>query len=426
MIVKSEKINNISFSFLMIYAIFMPSFFSTFGRSGSFIINGGLIFLLLVCVLKFDVLEGSKVFITYSLLILSFFIVIPISMFIGVVFGGIELNIRDFYEFYRPLLYFLTFLYSYRFFISKKNTQFFECLLAVVFIISTVFGVNHYLGFIDSISEKYTKTLNIDSFRVSTPFVNPYDYAFFMSFFVLYYFVKFIYSSIYYFFLFLVSIVMMILPQSRSVAVGFLIAAFIVMPLVIAYLSFNLKRFSISNKAFLYYFLFVLLLLSFVFSIPYLMENFRYLTGQFVRLIEQGDIGRSAGIRVQQFVFALGKASDNALILFFGNGPAKNEMQFVESIYNFLFYRYGLVGFSLYFFTLFLTIYFSVNLLKNTSEKNSSYPLHLAILIWLISIPFLSIGNNFTEQVRLSYFYYVIIGFVVSSYYKSFFIKVDE
>ncbi len=67
-----------------------------------------------------------------------------------------------------------------------------------------------------------------------------------------------------------------------------------------------------------------------------------------MRLVESGEVGNSAGARVEQFLFALDKAQ-NPLIMFFGNGPSKLEMEYVELMYTYQFYRYGLVGVLLYF-----------------------------------------------------------------------------
>lgn len=339
-------------------------------------------------------------------------------MSIGVFFGGVELIERDFYELYKPFFYILIFIFSFFFFCEHDFLDFFEKALFVVFIIVVVLGLNHYFRVFDFITVLYTKEKNIQSLRVSTPFVNPYDYAFFMTFFVYYFFIKSFFYNIKCFTLFLISIVMLVLPQSRSVMVGFLIGFFCIMPFLLSFTEFKIKGLIIKKRLLYFYLVFFVMLVLLAIAVPYLIENFRYLTGQFIRLIESGDIGNSAGLRVQQFIFALDKGIDNPLILFFGNGPAKDEMEFVESIYNYLFYRYGLISILCYFFVLCLAVLQTWKIVRNLRPNSNGYCLFYTILLWLLTIPLFSIGNNFTEQVRLSFFYYTILGLVSASYYN--------
>src|SRR5690554_4993748 len=107
-----------------------------------------------------------------------------------------------------------------------------------------------------------------------------------MSFFILYFFLKMIYSSQLFVLPLVVALIMFVLPQSRSVAGTFLVGFFVVLPMVLFLLEFNLKRLVVSKKLFLFAILMLVVLIVFVASIPYLLENFRYLTGQFVRLLE--------------------------------------------------------------------------------------------------------------------------------------------
>lgn len=407
----------------------MPLFNNRIGSAGVLLVNGFLIFYIFVFILfKTKIVLGFKGrldkenALRYLIPLSLFVFLMPLSMSVGVVAGDISIIERDFYEFYRPVLYLLVFLFSYFCFSSGLGTVFFEKIILTVFICVVILGLNHFFRIFDGVSELYTKYSNIKTSRVSTPFVNPYDYAFFMTFFVYYFFVKFIYSSFYYIVLFLAALAMLLLPQSRSVVAGFVIGFFILMPVFLTYSGFSLSKLRVNKK--IVYFLFVMfvsLFLLVVFLIPYLLENFGYLTGQFVRLVENGEVGNSAGTRLGQFLFAFDKAVSNPFILLFGNGPAKSEMEYVESIYNYLFYRYGITGVVLYFFVLGLSITQCFKILRKIGCFAREYPLYLALLLWLITIPLLSIGNNFTEQVRLSFFYYMLLGFISSSYSKLFF-----
>jgi len=112
-------------------------------------------------------------------------------------------------------------------------------------------------------------------------------------------------------------------------------------------------------------------------------------------------------------LFAFEKAQ-NPIILFFGNGPAKSEMQFLESVYVFFFYRYGFIGLLLlYFFPLFTAVLLAFDRLKNLTVYSMAYPFYLSVFLWFLVGPLMMIGNNFTEQVRLSFMYYSIIGVMI-------------
>jgi hypothetical protein len=416
---------NYFFAFLFFYAISIPFFHSQIGSAGVLVVNGTIIIFISLYLfinngfsIPFSDQGHKDLALLYMIPLSLFVVLIPLSMFVGFSFGGVTVIERDFFEFYRPVLYLLVFIFSYLYFTKEGSSIYFEKMLIFIFLVVVLFGLNHFFRFFDGVSELYTKAHNIKTMRVAVPFVNPYDYAFFMTFFVYYFFVKFLFGKFYYLFFFLLSVVMLVLPQSRSVAAGFLVGFFVLMPLFLTYTGFSLKRLRINYRLLFYYVFFLLVTVFFILSIPYLIENFGYLTGQFIRLLESGEVGGSAGARVDQFLFALEKAVSNPLIMFFGNGPAKDEMEYVESIYNYLFYRYGLVGVFLYFYFLIISIYFCFRLVKLLGHQSKHYALFLAILLWFITIPLLSIGNNFTEQARTSFFYYMLLGLVAASYYR--------
>ncbi|OOE79266.1 hypothetical protein BZG25_10230 [Salinivibrio sp. ML198] len=405
----------------------MPTFHGHMGRAGLGIVNGLLITVLAI----FFLIEGKrknmlsylgdcKLAFLYIVPFLVLLIIIPVSMSAGVLMEGTDLIMRDFYELHKPALNFLVFLFSFFLAIKSSRLIFFERSLVYLFFLVVLLGLNHYIN-LYPISTMYTGLNNIESGRVSTPFSNPYDYAFFMTFFVYYFFSKLLFSSFSrYIIVFLLSLIMLILPQSRSVVAGFIVGFFVITPMVLTYFGLNIKQNKIRVSLLLYYFCFIVLVLVLLFSLPYLLENFSYLTGQFVRFFENGDIGNSAGHRLNQFLFAIDRANSSLIIFLFGNGPSKGEMALVESIYSYLLFRYGLMGFLCYFFILFLSAYQCFRILKSMNAKNTDYAFFMAVLLWLLTVPLLSIGNNFTEQVRLSFFYYTLLG-LVGGYYQFYF-----
>jgi len=419
------------YSVMFIYAMVIPTFHFSLGSSGAAIVNGGV----LICIVTYFFIKSSardyigkislnSYFGLYVLILLLFFALIPLSMLSGAIFGGISIINRDFFEFQKPLFNLLVFVFAFYSFQTLQSVEKFEKLLLLVFFIVVLIGLNQFLGVFDAFSQLYTKSHNISTRRVSAPFVNPYDYAFFMSFYVLYYLLKVLLTSPRYLLLFFIALVFLILPQSRSVAGGGILMIIVLLPVILCSLGLNFTRFTFHKSIFYLGLILTLLLVTFLFTLPYLLDRFPYLTGQFVRLVESGEIGKSGQIRIEQFYFALSKASNSLVLFVFGNGPAKSEMEYVESIYNYYFYRYGLLGITIYFSTLFLSVFLCLKVLKKITLNSHLSPLFLAVFIWLISVPILSIGNNFTEQVRTSFFFYSIIGMVSASYY-TFYRRVD-
>lgn len=419
----AERQNYAVFAVFFFYAMFFPTFFSVLGSSGVFVVNGLLLILMpLFLLLRQNAL--LRLFRTcpqeaiYFPAVMALFIIhLPIAMLIGLLYGNIDLTFRDFFEYYRPVFYALTFLVSFIVFSHTSYLAKFETTLVFCFIGIIAFGLNHFLGIVDPLTELYTKEKNILSRRVSTPFINPYDFAFITSFFIVYFLSKFLFAKKYGLLL-VASLVMFILPQSKSIAVALLFSLGLLFPILLTLFCLRLSSMTVSISLMKYLVMALVAIFLFALSFSFLLENFAYLLNQFIILLEGGGVGRSANIRLEQFLFALDKAALHPLILLFGNGPAKSEMEFVESIYNYQFYRYGLVGTLLYFaLPLLVSTIFLWKILKSIGRQHSRFPLFFSFFVWLLMLPLSSIGNNFTEQVRSSFFFYSILGIVAATHY---------
>jgi hypothetical protein len=420
--VRRFVIKNNIFFFLLIFAIFFPLFQSKLGSMGAIIINGSLItFISLYLFFKYKLIFymtplAKKYYLYYSVIWIFFLFHIALSIVIGMLFGDVTVIERDLFEFHRPILNLLIFTIVFLIFLNNSNLNDLNNMIIVVFIGIVIIGLIQFFRIDDSFSELYTSYYNIKGFRVAAPFTNPYDFAFVMTFFIYYFFIATLYKSWKYLLFFFIAVTMFVLPQSRAVAVGFLVGFFVITPIVLTIIGINVKKGILKKPYFYYLIIFSLVIISFLASIPYLLDNFEYLTGQFVRLLESGEVGNSAGARIEQFMFALEKAK-NPLILLFGNGPSKLEMEYVESMYTYQFYRYGLVGVILYFvYPIILTVFLSWKLLKMVDKKSYAYVLFLTMILWLLTHPFMFIGNNFTEQVRTSFLYYSLLGIVAAQY----------
>ena len=133
------KINNSSmvfkyFIFLTLFALFFPLFQSQLGSAGAILVNGGLIILISTyfiikkkLVFSLSVLE-KKYFLLYVSIWIFFIFHIALSISVGFIFGNVTIIERDLFEFHRPILYLLIFiftflgflLYLFKYFNSKK------------------------------------------------------------------------------------------------------------------------------------------------------------------------------------------------------------------------------------------------------------------------------------------------------------------
>ncbi|NWO07110.1 MAG: hypothetical protein HLX50_15875 [Alteromonadaceae bacterium] len=411
------------------FSLFFPTFSNTLGYSGAMLIIVGSA----AIVTPWLLLKGSKSIFKnasknesrFILIVLTFFLFfsfhIVLSMVVGVIFGDVNLIFRDFYEIHRPVYYALVFLFSFLVFRDLRDFEYFTTGITITFLVVTGFGLFQFFDLNRGFSVLYTKYANIRMGRVAIPFGNPYYYSFFVSFFVLFFFSKIIFSGFRYVPLFVLSIIMFVLPQSRSVAVGLLLGFFVIIPGLLVILSAPSGS-KLYKRYFYGFVFFVLVCFSFLALIPILLENFPYLTGQFVRTLSGEGIGSSASARLDQFLFAVNKAGSNIPLWLIGNGPSKNEMEYVESIYVYQFYRYGLFGLVLYLaIPILLFSILSWRTMRIMGRYNSEYAFHFALVAWFLTIPLMSVGNNFTEQVRLSFVYYSFLGLVAGRYFHHFY-----
>lgn len=84
----------------------------------------------------------------------------------------------------------------------------------------------------------------------------------------------------------------------------------------------------------------------------------------------------------------------------------------LESSYSYFLFRYGLLGFIVIFVSpLVISIYLLLKLIGRTHLQHKE--LIYTNLVWLFSLFIASFGSNVTEQYRLSFFYYFIVGFTI-------------
>lgn len=416
------------FSRISVFAFFFPIFYNILGGSGAILVNGIIIVLagiLLINRFKKEISsqltsDNRKVIISFLFVFLLLLLQIPLSMSSGALFHNFSIIIRDFYEIHRPILYALIFCLAYFSFRTYDDLLKLHTFFIYLFIGFAILGINQTFRFVDDITVLYTKDHNAMTRRLTAPFVNPYDYAFVMILFILYFFFRFIHRHWTNLFLFFFSVVLFVLTQSRSMTIGLAFAIGFLVPVAMVYSNRSaLSRYRVSSGMMRYGLLSLIGVIAFVALLGYLLTNFSYLTKSFVEIIERGNLNSLDGatsIRKDQFEYAFELAMNNPITLVFGNGAAKAHMEFVESMYTYYIFRYGILGLMLYFvMPMVLGIKCAIQCLKQIDSRDRLYPMYLALLIWLICLPICAIGNNLTEQVRISFLYYSSLGILARS-----------
>jgi hypothetical protein len=143
-------------------------------------------------------------------------------------------------------------------------------------------------------------------------------------------------------------------------------------------------------------------------------DQFRYLIFGIERLLNN-DVTSSGQVRIDLMEMALNRASSNLFIFLFGNGPSKAILDNLEAGYAYFIFRYGFSTLLLFFF---LPLFIScLCLVKIIRKKDVETRIYMVVLAWYLSIPFAYFFTNFTEQIRLSFLYYFLMGFSIKSYF---------
>lgn len=428
---------NLFFYFIIFYVFGFPIFNVQLRSFGNILINGVLIILL------FPVLYSYKKKIikefkenTYlsaiTTLVFCYCLMILLSMCVGLFVPPNKIILRDFYEFHKPILYISIIFYIYCSYCNDSYKIKLEKILYFIFIILLFFYFmtsNRYMDFL----LLYIDNNIYHSNRLTAPFGNPYDYAFVMVFFCIFFYYKSIFSNIIYIVLFLISLFFLIETGSKANFWGFAIIFFTIVQIAIFYTNFS------KIKKFLYFFLFLLIFIPLVPGLIINLADHNNIFHQFLQFYNYSNLGESGSVRIEQLSMILERVEKYPLTFIFGNGPAKGlELGFyesggifysehLESLPAYIIFRYGLIG-IIFFGSLYLII---IKLLcvnnKNLSNLNNIKIINMSILTYFLFILPSSFGGMYMEQPRVSFFVYLLIAFSLLikknlSHYR----KIDE
>lgn len=415
------KYKNI-FLFILIYVVTVPVFENYIGSIGNMLING----VVLILALSFILILNKRIYVNIKedaklriliYIISSYFLIISFASINGIIFSDVNPIMRDVFEFHKPVLYFSLILSSYYILSQNKNFYSMSKYLNIIFCLIFVISI-FQLSMNREVTLMYTANNIFESKRLTIPFGNPYDYGFVMIFFSFYFFFKYISGKLLYAIPFTISVYLFLQTGSRSVFLSFVIVSIFFIPLIIFF-----SKYSIKQKIFIFFQLIFPIVLIYIFlDIDAFYKRYIFLLEQFVQFYTDNQIGDSAETRLEQFLYAFRLAMDNPLVMLFGNGPAKSiidysidgnilYMEHVESAQTYLLYRYGLLGIFCFSLLYLITIFTLIQNIYLTYSNKEIYALNNAILCWILTIPFSSIGGMYIEQPRVSVIFYVLISY---------------
>ncbi|AFZ49078.1 hypothetical protein [Dactylococcopsis salina] len=418
----SIKHEVIAIYLIFFYAIAFPIFYDRLGSAGAILINGGLIVfcsLYLFNFSRFKIPIHSDQEKKIILIIISVFGFYFFSISASTLLSE-RLIFRDLYELHRPVLYTLIFCSSLYFFKKIEHLKHLKILISLSFIIVVFLGINHYFRIEDSLSALYTKRQNIITERVSTPFPNPYDYSFYMLWPFCYFFIRSLTGNVLHVkvisaVLCLLSSTGVFLTQSRTGLILLVLEVFLILPVTLLIENTRNININIISKKIFQYPLIILLVICFTIIVyNFYASELSYLIVGIQRILLEGDLG-TGQTRVNLMALALEKANNNFFVVLLGHGPSKAILENPEAGYAYFIYRYGFLTLILFFFLpLFLSCFYLIKIIR---RKKTDSTIYMAILAWYLSLPVAYLSTNFTEQIRLSFLYYFLMGFIVKSYF---------
>ncbi|HEX7117792.1 MAG TPA: hypothetical protein VF212_03345 [Longimicrobiales bacterium] len=396
------------------FALFAPTFPDALGTLGAIIVNGGLVVLLASAMIA----PGMRVrFLTqgertvYRVLVgcLAYYM---IAVGLGVGLLSPAVIVSDTFELHKPVLHALALSLPFAVVRGRADVAFVERVLGVGFLGVVAVSAVQFVG-LTPLAALYTEASNIRMGRLSAPFGNPYDYAFALTLFVYVYLFRFLkradgraLAAA------AAGLGLIVLSQSRTnaIVVGGALACLVPGVLIVEHFG-ALARLRAPRAVLRYGWIYLLGALAVYALIMTFREELAYLIGGIAQLIREGSQS-SLDERLRQFRVVVDRASDSLVVALFGNGISKSVMRLLESGYTFFLFRFGLVGLVVIFFAP-LVLVAGLTLRAIGRAHDADRHLQLGVLVWLLTIPVASIGNTFTEQPRLSFLYYFLLGFAV-------------
>lgn len=396
------------------FAVFMPTFRGLVGTAGAVLVNGGLI------------LAGSAILLGYGLrvpfrdhsertvaaVVLASLLYYGLALTFSTAFLAETVIPRDAFELHKPVLHTLSFLLPFVLVTTEQDVKSLKrvlgaCFFGIVIVATLQYAVPAPMAWL------YTKASNATAGRLTVPFGNPYDFGFVMTFFVYFFLFRYfrgfrarhlIWAGF--------AAAMIVLTQSRTavITLAFSLGTAVPLILVVQYRD-ALADLELPGSVLRYLGLLALAGVAAYGVVLAFQDEIRYLVSGIGALLA-GREQSSLNVRLEQLRVTFMIADSNPLTALLGNGVSKAGMQYLESGYVFFLFRYGALGLVL-IFVLPLTVVAGSGLRTLGRWRAAADPLVAAVVAWLLSLFVASIGNNFTEQPKLSFMYYFLIGVAI-------------
>ena len=324
---------------------------------------------------------------------------------VGIIFNLSNFIIKDLYEFRRPLLYTLGFLLGNIYIKENNIIKIFKKLEKIfnIFILLNIIKIFDYKNIIFSF---YQRSRLANQTRISGTFISPYDYAYFLIF------PLFLFLDIYiktrrkkYLLKFLLIFLSIILTESRSQFLTMIFSFIIYFLVKLKYTNLLKEKLFLGKNILCVLTFFIFIFICFKEKI---LKKISYLYfGLYSFLIKGIESNPSSKIRYQQLLMSIHEFK------VLGNGPSKIRNLLFENQYALYLFRYGILGIIYNIFLLSYFFYISYNLLKNIKGNNAfSQSLIISFSVFIFSLPIALLSNNIIDQVRISFFFYFIVGVV--------------
>ena len=393
-----------SIRFLFATILFFPSFFGYTSLG-----TGQLIYLIFTTFILVNIILTYGNFNFYfRLKAVLPFIILSVLYWLTLSFNSIcgSINIRDYLEPFRPLIYLLYFVSPI--IIFHNDLKFVSYLRNLLFVCALL-DIIKFFPFFIPILKMYSpfEFGSINYIRVSGSFGFCYNYGYILLFFFSYTLSEKI--GLKKKIIYLICLFVLILGTgSRSIIITFFASTFLYLVLFtkgffrkILYLSLSLL------------FIFVLYLSLRDVDSPIIESTIGYTERLFLALSGAESDG-SLITRQSQFGAVLNNLKQNPLI---GSGPLKNVSDPIEILIGYYLSSWGVIGTICYVVLILSFIYYSYKCIK--LPDNSITAFSKANFLWVLLLPIAGMSSPLADQVRVFNVFFLIQGVQYSLYITS-------
>ena len=398
----------------MLAVLLFPLFPPIFGNNSFHIIPFAIFFSFLILYkrngIRFFIPKNNSTQFVFGFFSVTF-LLLCISMYSDFYFKNSSLS--SFFGLIKPIYLFIFFLIGYT---SKINdfkivytiSVFFEIaiILSFSYAIVEIFFIENFQELIYFLYKRQDRFVLINKatgwFGVTYYFAYFCLFLFFYSFFMLSKIFNFKYLT-----LTICSFIPLLLSQSRTVAISFIVG-FCIIP----FMKFSKKN---KNIYFLYFFFMSSIIVLFISYFDFIFENFNYLYSGIFRLTEGIDLTGEGSVQIR--LNQISSAWNNNLYKIIGFGLGREDMP-LESIYASYLYRFGAVYLLFYLFLIYYFHKISSKLALFFKDKSIMYSFFSASSVFYLTSPISLFAAPSHEMPKIAFVIFIVSGVVYRFNYK--------